>query len=80
MPLIAQYSFNRFEMHQASADSSTVVLFVVRFMILVYELMCLMSDLYFMQAEIINVVSYTPYYALLHHCARVEVLLGVTDQ
>ena len=32
------------------------------------------------QTEIIHVVSYTPYYALRHHCSRVEVLLGVTDQ
>ena len=51
MPPIAQYSFNRVEMHQTQADSSTVVSFVVNFMILVYELMCLMSGLYIMPAR-----------------------------
>ena len=51
MPPIAQYSFNRVAMHQTQADSSTVVSFVVNFMILVYELMCLMSGLYIMPAR-----------------------------
>ena len=48
MPLIAQYSFNRFEMHLAQADSTLVVLVVVKFMILVYKVICLMSGLYCM--------------------------------
>ena len=40
MPLIARSSFHRVEMHQGQADFSTV-----KFMTLVYELMCLMSGL-----------------------------------
>ena len=51
MPPIAQYSFNLGEMYQAQADSSTFVSFIVNFMIWVYELMCLMSGLYFMPAR-----------------------------
>ena len=46
MPLIAQSSFHRVEMHQEQADFTTV-----KFMIWVYELMCLMSGLYFMPAR-----------------------------
>ena len=81
MPPIAHYSFNLVEMHQAQADSSTVLSFIVNIMILVYELMCSMSGLYFMPArDYLHVVSYTSYYALLFHCSPVKILLGVTDQ
>ena len=46
MPLFAQSSFYHVEMHEEQADFTTVT-----FMVLVYELMCLMSGLYFMPAR-----------------------------